>query len=208
MTSEAKQRQVFVNAVDDPANASAYLGGVVRRAGVTFAISTDGRAPALAGLLREGLDAALPEEELEAWVAEAERLRERTPLVFVDFHAEATSEKVAMGWHLDGKVTAVVGTHTHVQTADERLLPRRTAYITDVGMTGSHDSVIGVEISPVLKRFVSGMPSRFETASANPRINGVVITADSTTGQALGIERVNLSVAAVDMRASKPVSLS
>ena len=102
-----------------------------------------------------------------------------TRVVLVDFHAEATSEKLAMGWHLDGEVTAVVGTHTHVQTADERILNHGTAYITDVGMTGPHDSIIGVETHTVLRRFVDGMPSRFDTATGNLRINAVVITAES-----------------------------
>src|SRR5436189_1449892 len=89
----------------------------------------------------------------------------------VDMHAEATSEKVAMGWHLDGRVSAVVGTHTHVQTADERILPKGTAYLTDAGMTGPHDSVIGVEVEPALGRFLNAMPARFETATGNPRTN-------------------------------------
>jgi len=114
-------------------------------------------------------------------------------LVLVDFHAEATSEKIAMGWHLDGKVTAVVGTHTHVQTADARILHKGTAYITDVGMTGPHDSIIGVAIQPVLKRFIDGMPVRFETASKNSRINAVIVTADAETGRAESIESLNLS---------------
>jgi metallophosphoesterase (TIGR00282 family) len=114
-------------------------------------------------------------------------------LVLVDFHAEATSEKIAMGWHLDGKVTAVVGTHTHVQTADARILHKGTAYITDVGMTGPHDSIIGVAIQPVLKRFIDGMPVRFETASKNSRINAVIVTADAKTGRAESIESLNLS---------------
>ena len=114
-------------------------------------------------------------------------------LVFVDFHAAATSEKIAMGWHLDGKVTAVVGTHTHVQTADARILHKGTAYITDVGMTGPHDSIIGVAIQPVLKRFIDGMPVRFETASKNSRINAVIVTADAETGRAKSIESLNLS---------------
>ena len=99
---------------------------------------------------------------------EIDAMRERTRVIFVDFHAEATSEKIAMGWHLDGKVTAVVGTHTHVQTADERILPNGTAYLTDVGMTGPHDSIIGVEIAAALGRFLTGMPARFETATGNP----------------------------------------
>jgi metallophosphoesterase (TIGR00282 family) len=122
---------------------------------------------------------------------EIEALRPRARIVFVDFHAEATSEKAAMGWHLDGKVTAVVGTHTHVQTADERILPKGTAYMTDVGMTGPHDSIIGVEIAPALSRFLNGMPSKFETASANPRLNAVIVDADERTGLAIDIERLS-----------------
>jgi hypothetical protein len=121
-------------------------------------------------------------------------LRERTRLIFVDFHAEATSEKIAMGWHLDGLVTAVVGTHTHVQTADERVLPKGTAYLTDVGMTGPHDSVIGVEVEAALGRFLTGMPAKLETAAGNPRVNAAIIDADEDTGRALDIERLSLSV--------------
>ena len=105
--------------------------------------------------------------------ARSRRCAQRTRIIFVDFHAEATSEKIAMGWHLDGKVTAVVGTHTHVQTADERILPKGTAYLTDVGMTGPHDSIIGVEIEPALGRFLTALPARFETATGNPRLNAV-----------------------------------
>ena len=97
-------------------------------------------------------------------------------------HAEATAEKIAMGWHLDGRVTAVVGTHTHVQTADARILPGGTAYITDVGMTGPHDSIIGMERAGVLDRFVTGLPARMEPASENPRLQAVVIDADDRTG--------------------------
>jgi len=125
---------------------------------------------------------------------EIEALRQRTRVVFVDFHAEATSEKIAMGWHLDGKVTAVVGTHTHVQTADERILPKGTAYLTDVGMTGPHDSIIGVEIEPALNRFLNALPSRFETATANPRLNAVLVDADDRTGLATDIERLSYSL--------------
>ena len=124
---------------------------------------------------------------------EIERLRERTKIIFVDIHAEATSEKIAMGWHLDGKVAAVVGTHTHVQTADERVLPKGTAYLTDVGMTGPHDSVIGVEIDAALGRFLNAMPSRFETATGNPRLNAVVVDADERSGLATNIERLSYS---------------
>jgi 2',3'-cyclic-nucleotide 2'-phosphodiesterase len=125
---------------------------------------------------------------------EIEALRAETRVIVVDLHAEATSEKIAMGWHLDGRATAVVGTHTHVQTADERVLPNGTAYITDVGMTGPQDSIIGIEIAAALNRFVTGLPAKFEVAAGNPRFHAVVITADAATGRASGIERLSLSV--------------
>jgi metallophosphoesterase (TIGR00282 family) len=124
---------------------------------------------------------------------EIEELRHRARVVFVDVHGEATSEKMAMGWHLDGKVTAVVGTHTHVQTADERLLPKGTAYLTDAGMTGPHDSIIGMQIEPSLSRFLTAMPSRLEPATGNPRLNGVVISSDVETGRATAITRISHS---------------
>jgi metallophosphoesterase (TIGR00282 family) len=124
---------------------------------------------------------------------EIDALRTRTRIIFVDFHAEASSEKIAMGWHLDGKVTAMVGTHTHVQTADERILPKGTAYLTDAGMTGPHDSVIGVEIEAALGRFLTGMPARFETATGNARLNGAIVEADDQTGRAEDIERISYS---------------
>jgi len=125
---------------------------------------------------------------------EIDAMRQRTRIVFVDFHAEATSEKLAMGWHLDGKVTAVIGTHTHVQTADERILPKGTAYLTDAGMTGPHDSIIGVEVEAALGKFLTAMPARFETATANPRLNGVLLDADDETGRAKDIERLSYSL--------------
>ena len=119
--------------------------------------------------------------------------RRETPVVIVDFHAEVTSEKIARGWHLDGQVTAVLGTHTHVQTADEQVLPGGTAYITDVGMTGPHDSIIGVEKQAALSKFLTGLPSRFETATGNPRLHAVLIDADPATGRATRIARLSLS---------------
>jgi metallophosphoesterase (TIGR00282 family) len=124
---------------------------------------------------------------------EIEAMRHWARVIVVDFHAEATSEKIAMGWHLDGKVTAVLGTHTHVQTADERVLPNGTAYITDAGMTGPHDSIIGMEREAALGRFLNAMPSKFEPASGNPRLNGVVIAADAATGRATHITRISYS---------------
>lgn len=110
-------------------------------------------------------------------------------LIVVDMHAEATSEKQAMGWYLDGRATAVIGTHTHVATADERVLPGGTAFITDVGMTGPHDSVIGMEREGVLQRFLDAMPARFSVAEGNIQMNAVVIEADAATGRARSIER-------------------
>ena len=123
------------------------------------------------------------EEILEAAGAE-------TPIRLVDFHCEATSESVAMGWWLDGKVSAVVGTHSHVQTADERVLPGGTAYITDLGMTGPTDGVIGVDREQILQRFLFQMPIRFETAKGPAALHGVVITVDPETGRASSIERL------------------
>lgn len=125
---------------------------------------------------------------------EIDALKARTRIIFVDVHAEATSEKLAMGWYLDGKVTAVVGTHTHVQTADDRILPKGTAYLTDVGMTGPHDSIIGMDIEATMRRFLTGLPARFETATANPRLNGVLVEADEQTGRAVDIERLSYSL--------------
>jgi metallophosphoesterase (TIGR00282 family) len=124
---------------------------------------------------------------------EIDAIRHRTRVIIVDFHAEATSEKIAMGWHLDGRVTAIIGTHTHVQTADERILPKGTAYLTDVGMTGPHDSIIGMEVQPSLARFLNGMPTKFEPASGNPRLNGVIVEADDRTGLAKRITRISYS---------------
>ena len=133
---------------------------------------------------------------------EIEAMRAKARVIFVDFHAEATSEKLAMGWHLDGRVTAVVGTHTHVQTADERILPKGTAYLTDAGMTGPHDSIIGVTTEIALSRFVTALPARFEAATGPGRLNGVIVTADQATGKATAIERLNLSAADVETLAA------
>jgi metallophosphoesterase (TIGR00282 family) len=137
---------------------------------------------------------------------EIEAMRQRARVIFVDFHGEATSEKIAMGWHLDGRVTAIVGTHTHVQTADERILPKGTAYLTDVGMTGPHDSVIGVERSAVVQRFLTAMPQRFETATENPRLNAVLVNADETTGRATSISRLSLSTRDIETLVAQPTA--
>ena len=110
--------------------------------------------------------------------------------ILVDMHAEATSEKIAMGYHLDGRVAGVVGTHTHVQTSDERLLAKGNAYITDVGMTGPVHSVIGREIEPVLRKFITGMPAKFDVAKGPATLDGVIIDIDRVTGKAVSIVRV------------------
>jgi 2',3'-cyclic-nucleotide 2'-phosphodiesterase len=116
----------------------------------------------------------------------------KAKVIVVDFHAEATSEKVAMGWHLDGRATAVLGTHTHIPTADQRVLPGGTAYQTDVGMSGPYDSVIGVEKDIVLQRFLTGLSGKFEAAKGNPKMCAALITCDPATGRATRIERIML----------------
>lgn len=118
------------------------------------------------------------------------QLKQSTSTIFVDMHAEATSEKVALGWFLDGRCTAVVGTHTHIPTADERVLPGGTAYITDVGMTGPRDSVIGVEKKAVIKKFLTNLPQKFDVATTPPVLCGVVIKSDDSSGNAVSIQRV------------------
>jgi metallophosphoesterase (TIGR00282 family) len=124
---------------------------------------------------------------------EIARLKELTPVVVVDFHAEATSEKLALGWYLDGKASAVLGTHTHVQTADERVLPGGTAFITDVGMTGSFDSVIGVRKELAIEKFLTQLPVRFDVAKKDVRLNCVVLEIDEISGKALSIERLSIA---------------
>lgn len=119
-------------------------------------------------------------------------IQSRASVIIVDHHAEATSEKIALGRYLDGRVSVVVGTHTHVQTADEEVFPGGTAYISDLGMTGPHNGVIGVDYEIVLTRFLRGLPARFETATGDPRLNGVVVEIDERTGKAVSIERIQL----------------
>ncbi len=119
-------------------------------------------------------------------------LRKETSVILVDMHAEATSESVAMGWYLDGRVSAVVGTHRHVQTADERVLPGGTAYITDLGLTGPTDGVIGVDRDQIIQRFLTQMPIRFETAKGPVKLHAVVITIDADTGRASDIKRLSI----------------
>jgi len=121
---------------------------------------------------------------------EVARLRKEAAVIIVDMHGEASSEKTALGYFLDGSVSAVVGTHTHVPTCDHRILPKGTAYCTDLGMTGPYDSVIGVEADLIVKRFVTGMPARFETAKNDARLAAVLVTVDANTGRATAIDRM------------------
>jgi hypothetical protein len=171
-----------------PAN---YPAGVPGR-GSYVAQTGDGRAVGVINVMGRVFMLNI-DDPFAVVLREIEAMRGRTKIIIVDFHAEATSEKVAMGWHLDGKVTLVVGTHTHVQTADERILPNGTAYLTDAGMTGPHDSIIGMEKEPSLARFLTGLPSRFEPATGNPRLNGIVVEADEKTGRALAVTRISYS---------------
>lgn len=119
-------------------------------------------------------------------------MKAETDLIFVDFHAEATSEKLALGWYLDGRVAAIVGTHTHVQTADERIFPAGTAYITDAGMTGSFDSVIGMRKEPAIEKFLTQLPVKFEVAKRDVRMQGVVVTIDENSGRSTAIQRFSV----------------
>jgi metallophosphoesterase (TIGR00282 family) len=182
-----------------PAN---YPAGVPGR-GSYVAQTGDGRAVGVINVMGRVFMTPI-DDPFAVVLREIESIRHKTRVIFVDMHAEATSEKVAMGWHLDGKVTAVIGTHTHVQTADDRILPNGTAYLTDAGMTGPHDSIIGMEKEPSLGRFLTGMPSRFEPASGNPRLNGVVIEADEKTGRATKITRISYSETELDGLALRP----
>jgi metallophosphoesterase (TIGR00282 family) len=171
-----------------PAN---YPAGVPGR-GSYVATTGDGRAVGVINVMGRVFMLAI-DDPFAVVLREIEAIRHRTRVIIVDFHAEATSEKIAMGWHLDGKATLVVGTHTHVQTADERILPNGTAYLTDAGMTGPHDSIIGMEREAALGRFLNGMPSKFEPAAGNPRLNGVIVEADDRTGRATRVRRISCS---------------
>ncbi len=159
-------------------------------AGVTLVTARNGRLVGVINLMGRVFMEPILDCPFRAAAAEAGRLRERTPVVLVDFHAEATSEKQAMGWWLDGRVTAVLGTHTHVQTADERVLPGGTAYITDVGMTGPVDSVIGFDRERILRRFTTQLPAAFQVAGGPVAVAAVELEVDPETGAALSIRRL------------------
>jgi len=132
-----------------------------------------------------------PFETAKSKIAE---LRKKTKVIIVDIHAEATSEKKALGWYLDGEVSAVLGTHTHVQTADDEILPQGTAYISDVGMTGPFDSVIGIKKDAIIERFLTGIPNKFDVAKGDIRLQAVLLDVDSITGKANSIERISVKL--------------
>jgi hypothetical protein len=136
------------------------------------------------------------ENPFHAALAEVERLRRTTKIIFVDMHAEATSEKIALARLLDGQVSAVVGTHTHVQTADEQVFPGGTAYLSDGGFTGPHESVLGREIEPIIRRFMTNMPQKFEVAKGRVLLQGAVVEIDDVSGRAVTIQRVSEAVLA------------
>jgi metallophosphoesterase (TIGR00282 family) len=182
-----------------PAN---YPAGTPGR-GATLVTLPDGTSVGVLNLMGRVFLSTLDDPFTSA-EREVARLREQgAQIVFVDFHAETTSEKIALSWFLDGRVTAVVGTHTHVQTADERILPQGTACLTDAGMTGPHDGVIGMDRQGVIARFRTGMPMRFEPAGGDPRLNGVFVTADPATGRATAIERLSISGAELEQLAEQ-----
>ena len=169
-----------INFVDAPGAGSVVLETAKGKVAVLNAMGRTFMSPPL-------------ENPLPLLEAEISRLKEDgAKIVVVDFHAEATSEKVAMGWHLDGRASAVVGTHTHIPTADERILPNGTAHITDVGMTGCYNSVIGMQTDKVLRRFVERIPERFEPASGRGSVCGVIIEIDEIDGKSESIKRVRM----------------
>jgi len=172
----------FVRPLNYPAGVAGQGSLVVSKAGL----------PPVAVLNLQGRTFMPPlENPFTLGRAEIERLREQAKIIFVDFHAEATSEKISFGRMVDGRVSAVVGTHTHVQTADEQIFPGGTAYLSDAGFTGPHESVLGREIEPVIKRFLTQTPQRFEVARGRVLLQGAIVEVDDAGGKALKIERVS-----------------
>ncbi len=173
-----------------------YPAGTPGQGSAVFEVGrrkAEGRRPLAIAVLNLQGRTFMPDLEnpFHAARAEVERLRQRTPIIFVDMHAEATSEKIAMARMLDGHVSAVVGTHTHVQTADEQIFPGGTAFLCDGGFTGPHESVIGREIEPIVQRFLTNLPQRFEVARERVFLQGALIDIDELTGRAMRIQRVS-----------------
>lgn len=191
MGNHTWRKQEMVDAIDSFSNIARPANYPARAPGQGAVIVSTRNGPSVGVVSVMGRVFMEPFDcPFEAARKAVETLKKTTPIILVDIHAEATSEKVAMGRYLDGKCTAVVGTHTHVQTADERLLPRGTAYISDVGMTGPADSVIGVEVGAVIRKFTTGIPTKFQVAKGRAFLNGVVIDADDETGSARSIQRI------------------
>jgi len=177
-----------LDAMDDVIRPANFAPGVPGKGSIIYRLD-DGRTVGLVNLVGRVFMACV-ECPFTVGKREVQRLRESVPLLLVDFHAEATAEKMAMGWFLDGLCTAVIGTHTHVQSADERILPEGTAYITDIGMTGGTDSVIGVKREQAIHRFITGMPAAFKAARERPALCGALIDADEASGRARAIVRI------------------
>lgn len=168
-----------------------YPAGTVGQGSVVI---QKGLLPAVAVLNLQGRTfMPVLENPFQLGRAEVERLRQQAKIIFVDIHAEATSEKIALARMLDGQVSAVIGTHTHVQTADEQIFPGGTAYLTDAGFTGPHESVLGREIAPIIRRFLTNLPQRFEIANGRVLLQGAVVEVDDLSGQATGIQRLSAS---------------
>ncbi len=168
-----------------------YPAGVIGRGSLIFTLPDDIKV----GIINaQGRTFMYPIDcPFRSVIEETKKIKEVTPNIFLDFHAEASAEKMAMGWYLDGKVSAVIGTHTHVQTADERILPSGTAYITDVGMTGPINSVIGMKKDIAINRFLYQVPSRYQPAIDDLRLSAVILTINKFSGKALSIKRLFLA---------------
>lgn len=170
-----------------PAN---FPEGTPGRGWASYSLSADKKIALINIMGRTFMDPLdCPFKKVDEMILEAKKV---TNNIIVDFHAEATSEKVAMGWHLNGRVSAMVGTHTHIQTADERVLSEGTAYISDLGMTGPYDSVIGMKKEPIIAKFINKRGRKFEAANQDPWLCGVVIDIDSASGKARSIERIRI----------------
>lgn len=165
-----------------------YPKGVIGKGSVVYSISNDIKVGVI-NIQGRTFMAAI-DCPFQTISREIEKIRNFTPIIIVDFHAEATAEKIAMGWYLDGKVSSIIGTHTHVQTSDERILPNGTAYISDVGMTGPFDSVIGMKKDIAIKRFLHQTPSRYQPADSDLKFSGLVVKINPKNGKALSIERL------------------
>lgn len=183
-----KEIYEYLNSTDSLIRPANYPKGAPGRGAAILEVQGIGKVGVVNLLGRVFMDAL--ECPFKRGKEEIDKVRRVTPNIIVDIHAEATSEKVALGWYLDGLASAVVGTHTHIQTADEKILPEGTAYISDCGMTGPYDSVIGREKKNIIERFITQLPTKFEMASQDIQMHGVIVDIDEKTGKATAIKRV------------------